>query len=181
MTLIARCIQSVRASASRGSIEHEHIVVLNRCSDRTGEIARSAGCKVITEDARNLSRIRNRGVEASTGDIIVTLNADSIVTENMLSEVVRRLQSGRLIGGGASTRPERWYDVVSQVRPVRRLVLRAKSYARVRHLSPQTGGHRRVLLRRPRRGWNQLATVVVGRPTTSSRHRQPEARATSDA
>ena len=104
---IADCLTSVAAAAKAVSVAVEHIIVLNRCTDQTEEIATRHGAKVISEDARNLSRIRNKGVQASRGDIIVTIDADSRMTPNMLAEVKRRLASGSYIGGGARILPER--------------------------------------------------------------------------
>jgi len=105
---IAACVSSVSASARLAALDHEHIVVLNRCDDRTEDIASSLGCRIVREDARNLSRIRNAGVAASTGEVIVTIDADSIMSPNMLGEVVRMIGSGKYIGGGVRIYPERW-------------------------------------------------------------------------
>jgi glycosyltransferase involved in cell wall biosynthesis len=104
---IKGCISSVRAAAKEVHDKVEHIVILNRCSDRTEEIATQLGASIITEDSKNLSAIRNRGVEASTGEIIVTIDADSQMTPNMLKEVLRKLDSGTFIGGGVKIVPER--------------------------------------------------------------------------
>jgi glycosyltransferase involved in cell wall biosynthesis len=104
---IEKCLCSVKAAAKEVSGAVEHIVVLNRCTDRTGEIATQLGANVITDDSRNLSRIRNKGAKASKGDILVTMDADSQMTSNMLIEVLRKLQSGRCIGGGVKIVPER--------------------------------------------------------------------------
>lgn len=106
--LIGNCIQSVAESAVCSSVEYEHIVVLNRCTDRTEEIAKSLNCRVVREDSRNLSRIRNAGANVATGEAIVTVDSDSVMTPNMLGEVVRRLKTGRFIGGGVRVLPERW-------------------------------------------------------------------------
>jgi glycosyltransferase involved in cell wall biosynthesis len=104
---IEKCLNSVKASAQEASHAVEHIVVLNRCIDRTGEIATQLGAKVIIEDSRSLSRIRNKGVEASKGDILVTIDADSQMTSNMLLEVLKKLDSGKYVGGGVRIVPER--------------------------------------------------------------------------
>jgi len=104
---IEKCICSVKAAEKEVPGAVEHIVVLNRCTDRTGEIAIKLGAKVITSASRNLSRIRNKGAEASKGDILVTIDADSQMTSNMLIEVLRKLQSGKCIGGGVKIVPER--------------------------------------------------------------------------
>ncbi|MCK5509654.1 MAG: glycosyltransferase [Desulfobacterales bacterium] len=104
---IKECLCSVKTAAKKVSEAYEHIVVLNRCTDKTGEIATQLGARIITDDSRNLSRIRNKGAEASKGDILVTIDADSQMTSNMLLEVLRKLDSGKYIGGGVKIVPGR--------------------------------------------------------------------------
>ncbi len=104
-----KCIDSVKAAAQNAQIlDVEHIVVLNRCTDRTEDIAVFGGCRVVHENARNLSRIRNAGFAEARGNIFVSIDADSWMTVNMLSEVFRSLESGQFIGGGVLIYPERW-------------------------------------------------------------------------
>lgn len=105
---IGKCIDSVKTAGENVSASVEHIIVLNRCTDLTEEIAVSKGCRVVHQDARNLSRIRNTGVAAASGKIIVTIDADSWMSPNMLSEVERLLETGRYVGGGVKVLPERW-------------------------------------------------------------------------
>ena len=105
---LGKCISSVKAAAQSVSAGVEHIVVVNRCTDRTEEVAVSGGCRIVREDARNLSKIRNAGVTEARGDIIVTIDADSWMSSNMFSEVIRFLNSGRFVGGGVLIYPERW-------------------------------------------------------------------------
>jgi len=105
---LGACIASVSQAAAECGIESEHIVVLNRCTDQTREIATSLGARVIVEDARNLSRIRNAGAYAATGDVLVTIDADSTMSPNMLSEVARLLATEKYVGGGVQIFPERW-------------------------------------------------------------------------
>jgi glycosyltransferase involved in cell wall biosynthesis len=104
---IEKCLCSVKTAAKELTEIIEHIVVLNRCTDKTGSIAKKQGARIIIEDSKNLSRIRNKGVEASKGDIIVTIDADSLMTSNMLVEVKKNLDSGKFIGGGVKILPER--------------------------------------------------------------------------
>lgn len=104
---IRECLRSVRDAARAVSDTVEHIVVLNRCDDRTGAMAEEWGARTVVENSRNLSRIRNKGADAARGGILVTLDADSHMTANMLAEVLRNLQSGRYIGGGVRIVPER--------------------------------------------------------------------------
>lgn len=54
----------------------EVIVVDNASTDRTSEIARSLGAKVLCEDVRGYGRSYKRGFANATGDLIITLDGD---------------------------------------------------------------------------------------------------------
>ncbi len=105
---LPRCLNSIKVAATPFPDQVEIIVALNRCTDRTEEIALKHGAKVVREDGRNLARIRNAAAKAATGEIIVTIDADSRMTDNMLVEIDRLLQTGKYVGGGVTIRPERW-------------------------------------------------------------------------
>jgi glycosyltransferase involved in cell wall biosynthesis len=113
---LPRCLRALRASwdAYRASRPHssvrdlEIVVVINRCTDRTEEIARSAGCVIVYNDKKNLASIRNTGVRTSVGDLVITVDADSRVSMNMITTVVDTMSGGGIIGGGVLIIPERW-------------------------------------------------------------------------
>lgn len=102
------CLEAARRAAGRCGSRVEIIVVLNRCTDGTEEIARRHGCVIVREDAKNLALIRNAGAAAATGGILVTCDADSRMHPETFREIVRRLSSGKVVGGGALVFPERW-------------------------------------------------------------------------
>src|SRR5579863_10208914 len=54
----------------------ETIVVDNGSTDRTSEVARSLGAKVIPEDVRGYGRSYKTGFASATGDLIITLDGD---------------------------------------------------------------------------------------------------------
>jgi len=54
----------------------ETIVVDNGSMDRTSEVARNFGAKVIREDVRGYGRSYKTGFASATGDLIVTLDGD---------------------------------------------------------------------------------------------------------
>jgi glycosyltransferase involved in cell wall biosynthesis len=105
---IGKCLQSVQSAANRFPEEVEIIVALNRCTDRTADIAASQHAVIVNEDSKNLAKIRNAAARAATGDIIVTIDADSRMSSNMFVEIARNLSAGKYIGGGVMIRPERW-------------------------------------------------------------------------
>src|SRR5882724_9957558 len=104
---IGACLESIRVASAAYDGQVETIVVLNRCSDRTEEIARSFGARTIREDARNLARIRNAGARHATGRVLLTIDADSAMTPNMLVAIDKALSSGQSVGGGTFIRPDR--------------------------------------------------------------------------
>jgi len=104
---ISRCLDSIERAAAAYPDQVEIIVVLNRCADSTEQIARARGAVIANDDSRCLAKIRNKGAKSAKGEIIVTIDADSWMTENMFSEIDRALQSGRYIGGAVSIRAER--------------------------------------------------------------------------
>ncbi|MFC1452695.1 glycosyltransferase [Verrucomicrobiota bacterium] len=102
------CLDSVERASAACDGRVETIVVLNRCTDATGAIARDRQARVVDQDGKNLARVRNAGSREAEGEILVTIDADSVMSANMLTQVERALSSGRYIGGGVPIRPERW-------------------------------------------------------------------------
>ena len=104
---IDSCLESIKHAAKNYQGETEIIVALNRCTDRTEEIALKNGAITVREDQRNLAKIRNAAARSATGEIIVTIDADSRMTANMLEEIDQKLSTGKIIGGGVFILPER--------------------------------------------------------------------------
>ena len=102
------CLESIKAAGEPFSDQVEIVVALNRCTDRTEEIAVQHGAKLVHDDSKNLARIRNTAAKAASGEVIVTIDADSRMTKNMLSEIDRLLRTGKYVGGGVMIWPERW-------------------------------------------------------------------------
>ena len=105
---VVRCIRSVRAAAEIYGGEVEIIVVCNRCTDRTAELARKCGARVLYNDERCIASVRNTGIFAANGDVVVTIDCDNRMTRGTLKEIAFLLSTGRYIGGGAPIRFERY-------------------------------------------------------------------------
>lgn len=104
---IGRCLDSIVAAAKPYKDQVEIIVVLNRCTDRTEEIAKSYNCVLVKEDRKNMSIIRNAGAKVARGEILVTIDADSQMTDNMLTVIEAKFLTGKYIGGGVKWQCER--------------------------------------------------------------------------
>lgn len=62
----------------------EVIVVDNGSADRTREIARSYGVRVLRDDTMSVSGLRNLGADSSKGDVLAFVDADCVVSKDWL-------------------------------------------------------------------------------------------------
>lgn len=99
---LPRCLDAVEAAARCLAEPVEIIVVDNESHDRTAVIAAERGAKVLTVPDKCLSIIRNRGAAAATGRYLVFVDSDTFMSDRMLVEVKRVLDSGRYVGGGVA-------------------------------------------------------------------------------
>lgn len=137
---IENCLRSIIAQTF-GNIEL--IVVDNFSQDQTVEIARRYGAKVYSKGPERSSQ-RNYGAQVAFGEYVIFLDADMILTPNVLEECINKCQHGnvdalyipeRIIGDGFWTRVrdfERSFytgTVIDAVRFVRRdLFLHSKGF-----------------------------------------------------
>ena len=105
--LLGRGLDAIDAAVRASGSTAEVIVVANRCVDRTEAIAHASGAIVVRDSSRSIAAIRNVGVAASTGEVVVTLDADNLMHERALIEVNRLIEAGESVGGGCDFVPER--------------------------------------------------------------------------
>src|SRR5207253_498250 len=105
---LPKCLAAVQRAAAELAEPVEIIVADNCSTDRTVDLAREMGAKVVTVTTRCISAVRNQGAAAATGNYLVFVDADDLMSDNLLVEVKKVLESGRYIGGGvARTRYDR--------------------------------------------------------------------------
>ena len=105
---VKRCIASIRRSACAFKGNVEIIVVCNRCTDGTEEIALRNGVRVVKNEDRCIAKVRNAGIAAAKGKVILTIDCDNRMTKGTISEVYHLMRTGKYIGGGAPIRFERY-------------------------------------------------------------------------
>jgi glycosyltransferase involved in cell wall biosynthesis len=84
--------------------DFELIVCDNNSTDRTADIARAAGAKVVFEPVNQIARARNCGAAAATGDWLVFVDADSHPTAELFADVAEQIRSGCCLAGGVTIR-----------------------------------------------------------------------------
>ena len=92
-------IRSAEEQAEKGSVQI--IVVANRCTDKTAEIAKQYGAEVVENQEKCIASIRNAGAQTASGEILVTVDADTYIAPETFKEIRSLLDSGKYIGGGA--------------------------------------------------------------------------------
>jgi glycosyltransferase involved in cell wall biosynthesis len=98
--------------------ETELIVCDNHSTDRTADIARTAGAKVVFEPVNQISRARNSGAAAATGDWLVFVDADSRPSEALIRDVAGEIQSGNCIAGGTTVRWDEKHPIANLLTPL---------------------------------------------------------------
>jgi glycosyltransferase involved in cell wall biosynthesis len=101
--LIGCTLTALHAAAQKVEEAYEVIVASDASSDRTDEIARQHGARVIAVDHRQIAATRNAGAREAIGDLLFFVDADTQVTEPALRGAVRALRRGAA-GGGACVR-----------------------------------------------------------------------------
>lgn len=97
---LPRTLAAILAQTAHAGCETEVIVVNNASTDHTREVAQSfAGVNVVDEPEKGLTHARQAGLNASTGDIIANVDADSILTDGWIEKVQREFERNpRLVG-----------------------------------------------------------------------------------
>jgi glycosyltransferase involved in cell wall biosynthesis len=94
-------LESVHAAMRLVAEPGEVVVVDNNSTDRTAEVARENGARVVFEPVNQISRARNAGARASSAPWLVFLDADTLLPPGLLVRALANLRSGEIAGGGA--------------------------------------------------------------------------------
>jgi glycosyltransferase involved in cell wall biosynthesis len=101
--LLGRTLSSIHLSVRSLGEAYEVIVADDGSTDRTATIARDLGARVIQVNRRQIAAARNAGARNSSGEILIFVDADTVVTPPALGAAMRELKRGA-VGGGCEVR-----------------------------------------------------------------------------
>lgn len=102
-SVLGATLDAVTKAARHLAEPTEVIVVDDSSTDQTAEIAREKGARVITVHHRQIAAARNAGAREAKGDLLIFVDADTIVTPAAVCAAVAAVRSGA-VGGGCAIR-----------------------------------------------------------------------------
>jgi glycosyltransferase involved in cell wall biosynthesis len=97
--LIARTLRSLHDAGSALGEPFEIVVADDASTDRTTAIAREHGARVVSVAKRQIAATRNAGARAATGELLVFVDADTVVNHAVVRGAVEAMRAGA-VGGG---------------------------------------------------------------------------------
>ncbi len=85
----------------------EVIVANNNSTDRTADIARDRGCRVVDEEQRIIAAVRNAGGHAATGEFLCFVDADSTIHPDTFNVICDAIQRPDCVAGATGVHLER--------------------------------------------------------------------------
>ena len=92
----------------------EIIVVDNNSTDNTAEIVHEFDCILIFEKHNQIARARNTGARIAKGEYFIFLDADTILSPELLSAALENLSIGNCCGGGSTIKMDRKLAYLTQ-------------------------------------------------------------------
>ena len=97
---LAATLASIHAAAKAVGEPYEIIVADDASTDATARIARDGGATVVTVANRQISKTRNSGAHASSGERLIFIDADTTVDAAVVRAACDAMDAGA-VGGGA--------------------------------------------------------------------------------
>lgn len=99
--LLGRTVSALNDAGRALGEPFEVLVVDDASTDRTAEVARECGARVVPVSHRQISATRNAGARAASGELLVFVDADTVVTPAVVAAALKAVRAGAVGGGSA--------------------------------------------------------------------------------
>jgi len=99
--LIGATLDALHLAGQAVAGEYEIVVVDDASTDDTAQIAACHGARVVSVAHRQIAATRNSGARAAHGELLIFVDADTIVNEAVVCAALDALRGGA-VGGGAA-------------------------------------------------------------------------------
>ena len=97
--LIGQTIEAIRRAAPALQSDYEIVVVNDGSTDATAAVATANGASVVDVNLRQIAAVRNAGTRAARGEFLFFIDADTLVSGELLAAARSALEGGA-VGGG---------------------------------------------------------------------------------
>jgi glycosyltransferase involved in cell wall biosynthesis len=107
---LPRLLDSIEAAKTNypGGLQAVEVIVANNGStDRTAEVARAHGARVVRIEKRRIAAARNGGAHAARGELLCFIDADSAVHPQTFNAIDKAIRSERYVAGATGVVLER--------------------------------------------------------------------------
>ncbi len=98
--MLPSTIGAIHEAVKSLGYEYEIVVADDESNDQTAEIAAGLGAMVVSTSNRQIAATRNAGAQASSGEMIVWVDADTRVTTGSVRGAFEAMSQGAAGGGG---------------------------------------------------------------------------------
>jgi len=99
--LLGATLDALHAAARAAADDYELIVVDDASTDATALVAERHGARVVRVEHRQIAATRNSGARAARGELLIFVDADTVVNDAVVRAAVHALRDGAAGGGAA--------------------------------------------------------------------------------
>ena len=101
--LLGATLDALHVAARALGDPYELVVADDASTDRTALVAQQHGAQLVRVAHRQIAATRNAGARAATGELLIFVDADTLVNEAVVRAAVQAMREGA-VGGGAAIR-----------------------------------------------------------------------------
>lgn len=99
-------LERIGHALAAAACSSEVVVVDNNSQDKTKQVAENFGANVFLENEHNIGKVRNAGARNSSGDVLIFIDADTLVPETLFQKITAAMEDEKCFGGAVAVEYE---------------------------------------------------------------------------